>query len=190
MLCLFEIDHQGPCGAYAQGESLHRETFQGFDAELAAETVHGCVIHESPFVDRRDIGVPETLPDPLFAASLDDKLAWGKGREQRADVLQGPFGDLELSGRGIEECGSAAIRFENEAAEEVVLLLFQHVLAERKPRGDDFRNPPLDKFLRETRVLQLVAYRNLVSRPDELVEIVLDGVMRESGHGDRPLLAI
>ena len=82
------------------------------------------------------------------------------------------------------------VALESEAAQVVVLLDFQHVLAEGDARRDDFRHPALDEFLRELRVLQLVADGDLETGADQFCEVILDGVVREAGHGDGPLVAV
>ena len=111
-------------------------------------------------------------------------------REKGADILQAALGDLELASRDIQEGCSALLVLHDEAAEEVVLLDFQHILSERNARSDNLGDAALDEFLGKFRVLQLVADRNFVAGTDQFRQVALEGMVRKSGHGNIALVPI
>ena len=190
MLRLFQVHHQGAGGAQPERHRVHGEALEAVHAELPLELLHRRVIHEGPFVQGRRVIVAEAVLDALLVAPGNDQLLGGERPHQRADVVQRALRHLELSGGHVQEGGAALVALEGEAAQVVVLLDFQHVLAEGDARRDDFRHPALDELLRELRVLQLVADGHLEAGADQFRQVVLDGVVREAGHGDGPLVAV
>ena len=190
MLRLLQIDHQGPGGADSERHRVHGESLQGVHAELPLELFHRGVIHEGPFVQARHVIVAEAVLHAPLVTSGNDQFLGRERAHEGADVLERALRHLELSRGHIQESGAAAVAVERQPAQEVVLLDFQHVLAEGDARRDDLRHPALDEFLGEFRILQLVADGHLEARPDQFREVVLDGVVREAGHGDGSLVAV
>ena len=66
-----------------------------------------------------------------------------------------------------------------------MFLLFKKLVAESYAWSYKLRDSSLDYLLRELRVFQLVADRDLVSGSDEPWQICLKGMMRKTGHRNR-----
>ena len=190
MASLFEINHQGTGGANPERIRIDGKAFQGIYAELAAEFFDGSIVDKGPLVDTGRIIGAEAVFDSFLVAPLDDQFPRVERTQQGCDVIEIPLGEQELSSRRVQECRSALILFEGQAAEEIVFFLFKGAGIEGYAGGDDFRNAPFDQLLGEFGIFQLVAYSDLHPGPDEFRDIIVDGMVGESRHCDRPLLSV
>ena len=191
VLRLLQVDQQGAGGAEGEREAVDGEALEALDLELLAEPLHGGVLHESPLVQAGGVVVPEALLDGAQQLALHHQLLGLERAQQRADVVQGPLGHLEGARGHVQEGRTAFLSLESQPGEVVVLLLVQHPLAEGDARGEDLRDPALDELvLDEGRVLQLVADGHLVAGAHQLLQVPLDGVVREARHRSLPLVAV
>ena len=102
------------------------------------------------------------------------------------------MGDLERARGHIEEGRSALVLFERKPGQIIVLLLGKHLITESDSRGDKFRDTPFHEFFsgHKFRVLQLITYRNLVTRSDKLREVHINGMMGEARHRKVSLVSV
>ena len=191
MLRLLQVHQQRPRRADGQREAVDGEALEALYLELVGEALLGGVLHEGPLVQAGDVIVAEALLDGAEHVALDHQFARLQGTQQGADVVDAALGHLEGAGGHVQEGGAAALSLEGQPGQVVVLLLVQHPLAEGDARGEDFRDPALDELvLHERRVLQLVADGHLVAAAHEFLEVALDGVVGEAGHGRVALVAV
>ena len=129
--------------------------------------------------------VPEPVFHTFLVASRHQKFLGGERREEGGYVVYGPFRHLESPGGDIQERSPAPVLVERQACKIIVLLLLKELVIERYARSDKLGHPPLHYFLREFRILKLVAYSHLVPRPDEPREIKVYRMVRKPGqrHG-------
>ena len=122
----------------------------------------------------------------------DDKFLRGEGADESFDVFETALRYLESSGGDVQErCPDGTVGVEFQAAEEVVFLLLEHAFGEGHAGREDLRDAALHQFaFGELRVFQLVAHGNLVASPYQFGKILLQGVMRNSGHLGGTLFAV
>ena len=190
VLGLFQIHQQGAGAADAQRIGFHGKALEAVHSQLALEALHGGIVHEGPLVDGGGKNVSQALAQSLFIPALHHQFLGFEGADQGGDIVQGTLGHLELAGAHIQEGGAALVLFHREAAEVVVLLGIQHVLAKGDARRNNLRYTAFDKFLGKFRVLQLVADGHLKTGPHKFGKVVLQGMVWESGHGHGALVPI
>ena len=173
------------------GSACHDSAFQVVDAE-SLEILHAEVFQqflacrllvENPFIEFEHtmLRAEETLEVGFFPAFKQYFFRLKVGY-QFLYIVVGSLRGEEFSGGNVEECHSAGTFAEVDGGEEVVLLVVQYVVRHCHSRRDEFCYAPLHEFLRELRVLQLVAYRYPPASPDELRQVCVECVMRESRH--------
>ena len=192
MLRLFEVHQKRTGRADCQRIRVDSEAFEAAGAELLFEPFFGGLLHEGPFFDGADVDAGELFRRAAVKVPADDEFLRGEGADESFDVFETALRYLERSGGDVQErCPDGTVGVEFQAAEEVVLLLLQHTFGEGHAGREDLRDAALHKFaLGELRVFQLVAHSNLVACPHQFGKILLQGVMRHSGHFGRALFAV
>ena len=120
---------------------------------------------------------------PAGHLSLRDEDLRGAERGQdRQEVLDPAVGrHLEFAGREVEPGGVEAAAVERERGQVVVAPGLQLAGGEEGAGAQDPRQLPLDQFPGPGGLL-LVAERHLFAGGEQLLDIVVDGVVGEAGH--------
>ena len=71
------------------------------------------------------------------------------------------------------------------SCQEVVFAVVQHRIAHCYARRNQFGDAPLDEFLRQLGIFQLVADGHSAPGPHQLGQIGVEGMIGESCHGNR-----
>ena len=192
VLRLFEVHQKRTGSAEGQRIRVDAEAFEAACAELLFEPFFGGLLHKGPFFDRADVDAGELLRCAAVKVPADDKFLGGEGADESFDVFKTALRHLESSGGDVQErCPDGTVGVEFQAAEEVVFLLLEHAFGEGHAGREDLRDAALHQFaLGELRVFQLVAHGNLVACPHQFGKILLQGVMRHSGHLGGTLFAV
>ena len=166
MFGLFKVDDQRSGGGDGQRERIHSEALEAAGTELLQQLVFCRFLHEGPFIQRGYVDVGEFLPCRLGVVAPHHQLLGVEGIGQGVDVLHRALCHLEGAGAHVEE-GRAAVAgaVESHAAEEVVLFLLQHPLAEGYAGRKYFCDTAFDQFvLGQFGIFQLVADGHFVAR--------------------------
>ena len=188
--------HDGTAGDDTILQVLHTETFQRLRLEMRQEFLSGGLLGEDPVIQLKGtilgtkvllkLRLHGTIIKHLFRLEVAHQLLHIVGR-----TLTGE----EFSRRDVEEAYATSSLAEMDGSEEVVLLIVQDVVAHRHAWSHQFGDATLHHLVHLAQaflaldflslllwVFQLVAYSHTLASSDELRQIGIEGVMRESCH--------
>ena len=180
-----QVVENRPRGRNAAREVVDAEALERLRAELLAEFFAVDLLGKDPFVE--PVGVeprPEGLREMILIAPLINNLFRLEIRDQLVHVAVRTLGDVELARRDVQEGDARRLAPEVYRRDVVVLLVGQDVVPEDDARCHQFDDAPLDQSLDQFRVLQLLADRNPLARPNQLRKVGVDGMVGESGQFD------
>ena len=165
-------------------EIFHLKMFQ----HLGARRAFG----KSPVVEfENEIASRKQLFEFPFLSALNEHLFRGKARQQFVDVLRVAFGHQVFARRNIEQRKSHIGRAEMHGSQKVVFPAREHIVSQRHPRCHQFGDASFHQFLGQFRVFELVADGHSISCPDQPRQVVVERMVRKTGHfcrGICPLL--
>ena len=183
MLCDVEIYQCGAGSHNGIGEMFDAETLEVPDSELSFQPVACCCLAVSPVFEFEDelLAVEEFLV-ASFLSALHQHFLGGESRNQFVDIFYGPLCGEEFSRRDVEEGNAHARLSEVYGSEEVAFATVEHIVTECHTWSDEFGDAALHQFLRQFRVLKLVADGYTESRAHQPWQVVFEGMIRESCH--------
>ena len=102
--------------------------------------------------------------------------------KQFVDIIAVSLSGEELTGGDIEEGDADDMFVEMQAGHPVVLFLREGGVRIADTRCDEFGNTPLDQFLRQFGIFELVANGDTQSCPHEFGQVGIEGVERKARH--------
>ena len=185
MLGKLKIIEYGSGGGDARLERLDAETLERLGAELFAQFVVVEIRREDPVVETVGVvSVPESLVEALVAAALVNHLLGREARHELVDIVVVTLCHVELSGRDVEKRHARGLVAEEYRCQKRIFLVGQDIVSEHHARCYEFYDAALDQTFDRLGILQLLADGYALARPDELGQIDVDGVVRESGKFD------
>ena len=168
--------------------TVQAESLEAFRAEVALQRLAGEVGLPHPVIERE--AVTRQLEGLRFAVTQVKGFLGAEGPQEWSDVGGSALRGQELSRRDVEEGDSSAfplgwstaLEHNVDGGEPVVFPRVEDLVVEGHTGRDHFGDPALDDGLGGLGVLELVTNRHTVAGPDELGQVVLEGVVRESGE--------
>ena len=182
-ICQKRAGRSLPAGEIGDPERGHRRGAEVLQQDPAA---HGGVVVAG--VERRqrrvDLGPQELRIDPRQEKSF---IAQNLGRMIPQDLVHQPLTgrDLrheEVARRDVGDGDAAVVRVVEHGKDVVIRLLIQRRDVDVGAGRHDPDDVALHDALRELRVLELLADRDLVALVDEACEVAVHGVERDAAH--------
>ena len=97
---------------------------------------------------------------------LNDDLAGLEALHDFIDIADAALCNKKLTSRYIQECNSCLVGEEMNACQEVILIVFQHIIVKGHSWGHQFGNTSFHDLFGQFRIFQLVAYGNTLTSTD------------------------
>ena len=172
-------------------EMLHTEAFQVLHLEMLQQLFASRCLGKHPVVqlEGEELAAEVSFEhQPL--ATLEKHLFGGKVVQQLVHIVERSFRRQKFARRYVQESHTAGTLTEMHGSQEVVLPVVQHIVVDGNSRRHQLRDAALHQFLRQLRVLQLVADGHTLAGTYQLGQIGVERMMRETRHFDGFPLAI
>ena len=162
------------------------EAFEVFDVKVFQHLVARRNIGKSPVVEfKNKVFSNEEIVEFSLQSTFHKDFFGRKSREKFVDIFHISFGYKIFSGGNIQQRQSHIGCAEVDGSKEIVFFAGQYVVSQSHTGGHQFGDAAFDKLLGEFRVFELVTNGNAVSCTDEARKIVVERVVRKTGHGNR-----
>ena len=186
LLCFLHVLKQGAGGGHTRRSDFQVETFECFQLEVAKQFFHAVVDHVTP---RRPFGDdhvthPQSGPHFVFAGWI---LGHQQFRRPQAGEFVGQLFQCQVH-RGkpaagqLEPCQPDETFRDEYAGQVVAFAWVEQGFIGQGARGDDLSHLAFDHPRCFLRVFNLLTDRSPVPGTDQLVQVVLQRVIREPGH--------
>ena len=168
--------------------AIQTEPFEAFRSEVALQRLAGEVGLPHPVIEWEPVS--RQLEGLGFAVTQVQGFLGAEGAQERSNVGGGALCGEELSRRDVEEGDAsafplglpAALEHDVDGGEPVVFSRVEDLVVEGHAGRHHLGDPALDDGLGGLGVLELIADGDPVAGPDELGQVVLEGVVREPGE--------
>ena len=183
MLCDVEIYQCRPSCGDGIRKMIDAEALEVAHPELSFQPVAGCGLTVGPIFKFEDelFAVEEFLV-ASFLSALHQHFLGCKSRNEFVDIFHSSLCGKEFSRRDVEEGNAHSRLSEVYGSEEIALTTVEHIVTECHTGSDEFGDAALHQFLRQFRVLKLVADGYTESRAHQPWQVVFEGMIRESCH--------
>ena len=180
---VFQVLQDGACGNDTALQVVHAKAFQRLHIEMLEELLMGGLFGKHPVVHL--VGTQPCAKVALEVMAVLTVVEHLLGLEIAHELLHVVVGALageEFACRDVEERDATCRLAEMDGTEEVVLLVVEHIVLHGDTWRHQFGDATLDELLRQLRVFQLVADGHPFAGTDELRQIGVQRMVRETGH--------
>ena len=178
-----QILHNYAGSHHAKREMLHTETLERLRAEVLEELLTRTLLRKHPVVQlERTPPVAEPVLEFTLHLTVVQHLLRLERHQQLLHVIGRALPYQKFSRRDIEKRHAACRLRHVYGSQKVVLLIVQHRVVHRHAGRNKLRNATLYEGLSKLRIFQLVADGNALSGTDELRQISVESMIRETSH--------
>ena len=183
VLCLLQIEQHRTSRHHPILQVFHAITLQVLCAEVGQEFLAGRLVGVNPVVqfEGEELAAEIAFKHRPLAA-LEQHLLRPEVRQEFIHIVRRTLRTEELTRRDVEQSHATGRLAEMHRCQKVVLLRVQHIIRQSHTRCDQFRDAPLHQFLRQFRVLQLVADGHPLASPDKFGQIGVQRMIGKPSH--------
>ena len=183
MLRNLKVLQNGTTSYHTIMQMIHTESLQVLYREMMQEFLACRLLCEHPIIEfKGEYLIPEKLFEFLLLCTVKENFLGLEIAQQFFHVIIGALTGEKLTRRDIQKGNSTGSFSEVDSREEVILLVIQHIITHGHTRCYELCDTAFHQFLSQFRVFQLVTDSHSPTRPNQLWQIGVEGMMRKTGH--------
>ena len=183
VMCCVQVVKDDTCRDGGVRRIVQPKPLQRTRGELLFDLVECMGFGEHPIVESGPCHVvPKQRTNVAFTLPVDQPLFGLQTSQDAVDPTRVTFRDLEFASAQIKQRQPHGFRGPMDGCDIVVGLAFKHVVVHHQSRSHQFCDASLHQSLGLLGVFELVAHGHLQSRFDELGQVSVEAVVRESGQ--------